>query len=329
MAGHVLLDPWSEKYLGPKPIKVAQRKLTYPIQMELFPRTIHLGSGKEYKRDNKYIGSFYEILAQGIFGGEWRGVRHSASENGDWSLLPDVVTNKEVMDSKAVSWDESLKIGDFQFDKYLVQQCTSEFLSSRKIFIPMFKYGLRHPWTLFDTFRENQLENIVRELAGKTAFMLFIPFSLAYKIHHPEAPSRFISRYDGERYDNMTRFSSRGIKLMLENPKECLEGLNVNPEDYIIERARLPDGMKMNQFSIRPFPMVLLQDKNYDGWLANFIEGNQERVRQLLDEKRTRDQYRQREQEEEMRAEGCSDVDLEDEEKKEREESLDDVDLPF
>jgi len=328
MAGKVLLNPWSEKYMGPKPIKVARKKLSYPIQMELFPKPISPRTGMNYKRDNKYIGSFYEILAHGIFGGEYRGVRPSASGNGEWSFLPDIITSDEVMDAKAVSWDESLKIGDFQFDKYLVQQCTAEFISQRRIFIPMFKYNIRHPWTLFDTFKEHQLENIVRELAGKTGFMLLLPFSLAYKIHHPEPPFEFITRYDGERYDNMTRFSTKGLKLMLTNPKECLERLNIDPEDYVIEKARLPDGMKMNQFSIKPFPMVLLKDRDYDSWLSSFIEGNRERVEQLLDEKRTRDEYRRKEQEGDMRAEGCSDVGLEEEEKGLAGTSEED-DLPF
>ena len=273
-------DPLSlERYMDSEPLKIQDTNPEYPIQKELFEYNEE-GINFGYRMR---IGAFYEILSKAIFGGRWLGNRN-ASQNGTEIFQPDVVNSEIIMESKSVSWGESLKLTDFQTDRYLLQQCENFYLNPRQIFFSIYKYKLRHPLTCFKEIKGNKLEGIVSLLSRETGYMLFLPFSVISTIHNPETQSKFKSRYEGDKYDPLTRFSAKGIKRMLLSPGEVLESFSLSLNDYEITRTRFPGGIKMNKYSVQPFPVLLIKDKNYESWFEEFRKENEEKSRRVREE---------------------------------------------
>jgi hypothetical protein len=305
-----------EEYMGPRPIKVSSKNLEYPIQNDLF-ESIYLHSPQVNYGYRKRIGDFYEILTTGIFGGQWVGTQNvSNEENG--CFQPDVISSNKIIESKSVCWKETLKLTDFQIDQYLFHQCDGS--KPDKIFFAIYKYGLRNPLIHFKTFKQNILEQIVSSLSQETSFMLFLPFSVIFSLHDPEILcSEFKSRYERGNFDPLSRFNSTGLKKMLQSPEEVLISYNLNPNNYLIRKTRLPFGMTINNNPIKPFPVLYIEDKNHQEWIKDFKEANWARVQKILNDNLTKAEYL-------LRREGCSDVDL-DEPEQEREEDLDS--LPF
>jgi len=290
-------------YMGPKPIKVFNKNLEYPIQEKLF----ELLSRNPWQVDYGFrtrIGNFYEILTTGIFGGRWVGTQN-ASQNENETFQPDVITQDKIIESKSVCWKETLKLTDFQIDKYLVHQCDGS--KPNKIFFAVYKYKLRNPLIYFKQFKKNVLEEMVKTLSQETAFMMFLPFSVVSNLHNPDlANSEFKSRYEKGNFDPISRFNSTGIKRMLQFPEEVLESYSLNPDDYLIKKTRFPREVKMNQYAIKPFPILFIEDKNHKKWLETFKKDNLERVLIIKKEDNKKKDYL-------LREEGCSDTDLEEE----------------
>lgn len=247
------------EYMGPKPIKVVKPNMSYPIQGELFESTFH-GKGQINYGFRKRIGDFYEILTAGIYGGRWVGTLNiSPEENG--LFQPDVITENKIIESKSVCWKETLKLTDYQVDKYLLEQCNN---NQNKIFFAVYKYKLRNPLIYFKAFKKNVLEKIVETLSSETAFMMFLPFSVVYNLHDPSLVNpEYKSRYENEHWDILSRFNSTGIKKMLQFPEEVLTSYNLNPKDYSIIKTRLPEGVTMNQYPVKSFPILFIEDKNH------------------------------------------------------------------
>lgn len=303
-------------YMGPKPIKVFDKNPSYSIQEELF-ESIFYDSKKVNYGLRKRIGDFYEILTQSIFGGNWVGTRNASQiENG--LFQPDIITQDKIIESKSVCWKETLKLTDFQIDQYLVHQCDGS--QPNRIFFAIYKYKLRNPLIYFKQFNKNVLDEIVKTLSQETAFMMFLPFSVVYNLHNPDLPSEFKSRYEDERWDRLSRFNSTGIKRMLEFPGEVLDSYSLNPEDYLIVKTRLPEGVRMNQSSVKPFPILFVEDKDHKKWLSEFKVKNKERIKTIISEDKRKKDYI-------VRNEGCSDLDLDESTSQVSSEESDD--LPF
>ena len=292
------------EYMNSKPIKVVNKNPTYPIQKELF----------KYDEDRvnyglrTRIGTFYEILTSAIFGGRWLGTSN-ASENGNGLFQPDVLSKETIIESKSVCWKEALKIVDFQFDQYLLQQCADFYQSPHRIFFSIFKYNIKSPLSYFRQNKTNVLEEMVKGLSQNTSFLLFLPFSVISSLHNSEQniseeKKLYFSRYEDQRFDTLTRLKATGMKKILLSPEEILEVYGLNPQDYKIVKTRLPGKIKMNQNEIIPFPILLIEDKNYNKWLEKFREENKFKIKIIQsEEKKKRDYW--------MRQQGCSDIDEE------------------
>lgn len=285
------------EYMQSKPIKPINENPLYPIQGELFD----YNSEKINYGFRKRIGSFYEILTSAIFGGKWLDVENVSNGNG--LFQPDVMSKEKIIESKSVCWKECLKLVDFQIDQYLLQQCDNFYQTPRRIFFSIFKYNINRPLSFFKKAEGNHLEKIVTSLSENTSFLLFLPFSIIYQLHNPEGKDEnpFFSRYENPYFDTLTRLKATGMRELLVSPEKVLDIYGLCPEDYKIVKTHLPNGIKMNQNKITPFPILFIEYVDYDSWLDKFIEETKTKVEIIKkEEKKKRDYW--------MRQEGCSDA---------------------
>lgn len=291
-------------YMKSKPIKVINKNPSFPIQTELFeysPDKVNYGLRTR-------IGTFYEILTSAIFGGRWLGTTNAAN-NGNGLFQPDVISKEKIIESKSVCWKEALKLVDFQMDQYLLQQCDDFYQNPHRIFFSIFKYDVKNPLSYFQKTKGNHLENMVKTLSENTSFLLFLPFSVVSALHNPEGEiseekKLYYSRYEDEGFDTLTRLKATGMKELLVSPEKVLDIYGLNPEEYQIVKTRLSNGVKINQNRVKPFPILFIEDKDYDSWLEKFREENKFKVEIIRrEEKKKKDYY--------MRHEGCSDADEE------------------
>jgi hypothetical protein len=284
-----------------KPIKVVDKNPSYPIQSELFdysPDKINYGFRTR-------IGIFYEILTSAIFGGRWLGTTN-ASNNGNGLFQPDVMSKDTIIESKSVCWKEALKLVDFQMDQYLLQQCENFYQNPRRIFFSIFKYDVPHPLSYFKNAEGNHLEAMVKSLSENTSFLLFLPFSVVSTLHNPKLNqgNGYFSKYGDPNFDPLTRLKATGMKDLLVSPEKVLDIYGLNQDDYKIVKTRLSNGVKMNQNKIVPFPILFLEDKDYNSWLKKFREENKFKIEIIQREGKKKKDYW-------MRMEGCYDVDEE------------------
>ncbi|VVB83169.1 Uncharacterised protein [uncultured archaeon] len=280
-----------KEYLENKPLEVKNYSVKYPAS---YKQQLLFGDDKrnyQTRKYNKISGSYYEVLTSAITGGIWRGTKNSS--HSDWGFFPDVVTEDSIIDSKGVCWKEKCALLDFQIHRYLLQQCNRTFMPQEKIRYFIFKYRIRSPSEIFGNFREDELdEKIISTLSRETAFLIDLPFSVLYNLHNPKIPSSFKSRYDGDKWDNETAFLCKGLLKMLSSPEEVLRSVQLEPSQFDIIKTHLPEGMTINGFDITPYPILRIEDRNYEAWLKKLKEDNAERLVQLENERKTRDEYR-------------------------------------
>jgi hypothetical protein len=281
------------EYLENPPIEVKNYSIKYSFlyrQQLLFEDKTKNYQTRKY---NKISGSYYELLTSAITGGIWRGTKNSSYNS--WGFYPDVVTEDSIIDSKGVCWKEKCALLDFQMHRYLLQQCNQTFMPQEKIRYFIFKYKIRSPSRSFEHLLESELaREVISTLAKETAFLIDIPFSVLYNLHSPDIPSSFKSRYNGDKWDNETAFLCKGLMKMLSSPEEVLESIQLNPSHFEIVKTHLPEGIAINGFDIASFPILKIEDKNYESWLKQLKEDNAERLAQLENERKTRDEYRNR-----------------------------------
>jgi hypothetical protein len=293
-------DPLTlEDYMKSEPIEVKEPNMNYPLG--IIP--IHTPNLlDDFKRQpisgqhcNKAVGTFYELLIAGITGGSWTGSRNSSRTKKVYK--PDVISGEGIYDSKSVSWDEDCKFQDFQMDHHSVQEAIGEYIQpKRKIFIPIFKYKLTSPWKTFDRDGTNIKKTLISTLCENTGFLLFLPFKVIYSLHSRDIPADCKNRYEGDKWDNETRFLDDGMRNMLINPEEILISVKLNPKDFEIRRTCLPPGVKISGQEIKPFPILQIDYHNgsYENWIEQINRDKVEELKKIITEKRTRDDYRKR-----------------------------------
>jgi hypothetical protein len=114
--------------------------------------------------------------------------------------------------------------------------------------------------------------------------MVSLPLSVMEKIHSRREESKFIFRYNGNKWkDNYTRIISKGINQFIAYPEEMLKHLNLNPEDYIIKKRKFSQTITMNGNKIKPFPVLIIQDKNHQKWAEDFLNNAGKRYIELFE----------------------------------------------
>ena len=226
------------------------------------------------------IGEFYERLTEGIFGGS-RNPTRNHFYNSETLFCPDVVSNNFLIESKSVCYRNALKLTDTQTYHYLLQQCENFYTHSPlEIFFSIFSYNIKHP--LRDLKKsEDPLEGLVQMLSQNTSFMLFLPFSVISYLHEPK--NKFPKKTRGG-FSDRTDIPKYYLEKILISPKSAFKEIGIQGDNYLFFETRLSNNVHMNDCEVTSFPILIVQDKDYDSWLKKFKEEKKSKVEEILTE---------------------------------------------
>jgi len=277
-------------YSKARPIKIFNREIIYPVQETLPEIGFDYSSGMRVRS-----GKFFEVLSQGIYGGRFK-ERLEINEKGgrDSIIEPDLFYQYKSIyifkEIKSFSPDNTLKLFDEQMNKYAIQQFESIEIDGVEI-LPTINFDLfRHRIKNLDkSYKQTDLEELIRNLSHNIGFMISIPFSVAYAIYDNASipydinpsPFPFTSRYEGKAYSWCTQFRPRGINNLLAYPEKTFEKLGLNPLDFDFIKSKFPKGVKMNGNRVTPFPILIVRERYPDTELRNLEDRVKERWKRM------------------------------------------------
>mgnify|MGYP001560874207 CR=1 FL=1 len=222
---------------------------------------------------NEILRDFYEHLAQAIFSGN---LRNRQIENGE-DVAPDLTDHprRRYIEVKAVGHTKRVMLKGEQIDKYANIQTSESFLT--RIYFNLFRYSTRGIVKRTEGMRE---DDIIQFLAQDTKFMVGLPFSIVYKIHSEGYKGHDLaSRTYGVGGAPCTNLSTRGIDLFFSNPEQVIESFHLNPEDFLIRRTKIAEGVTVNSYPLAPFPMTLI--KASDSYHKKFVRQLEEKSEEV------------------------------------------------
>lgn len=262
-----------DDYASAPVIHVKSRDLKYPI----IKRDGSQRSFQDYNYQRRLkddLAFFFELLAQGVYGGKLTEREALTPQlsiftgKEDGFVQPDLIVKpghyKEV---KSFAPGQNAKLMDYQMPKYrdLLRKHTNSH-SAPDMEFEFFRHGIRE---LLKNYRTKPLEELVENIAPTVNFHLSLPSRVAWKIY--QADNEFSSRYEGPSFSNCTQFSSSGANAMLAYPEDTLRKLGFSPEDFEIQKRRLPENMTMNSIPILSIPILILKDRKHPEWVREFV----------------------------------------------------------
>ncbi|GAH73731.1 unnamed protein product, partial [marine sediment metagenome] len=205
-----------EDYFGSEEIEVKNKELFYFIKKTSSKQNSDPPSFK------KKLACFYEILMQGIYGGE-RNKRYKIKNDKGFSfeVRPDLVSGERAWDAKAVATGQYLKLTDGQRVGYTLLQTKSPEISIIKTEI--FRHGIRN---LESSFIDKPIEDLVFQLTQKTKYLISIDLSIIFEYYRLAINEKnFKWRYD--KGDSYTKVSSGTLNALLAYPEESLEEMGI------------------------------------------------------------------------------------------------------
>ena len=266
-----------EDYLNSEELRIKKKRIKYPLQLSLDC----LGEEGPAYGLRVRLGYYFELLTQGIYGGRLKVLHelNNGSKNNHDSIRsePDVTSAEKffLRESKAVAPGECLKLYDDQIAKYLCLQLGKYFASPPRITFEIYGHGVKK---LIRNFREQPLGDLVDSLSASTRFMISLPMSIIVPIHKSgEADSpKHTSRYGGKKWRHNSRLLSSGLNSMLAFPEKTISDFGLDTRDYNIWKLRFSKGMKLNTKKIKPFPVLLVRDKDHRKWIETLREKGSE-----------------------------------------------------
>lgn len=243
------------------------------------------------KVDHFTVGNYYELLTWGLYGGEifsksplCRLNNHNTGisflEDFDYffNAKPDLINfqTKEIREAKSLSPGRACKFDDVQLMNYQNLQFRGR---DYKVSFVLYRYGL----TDIDSYKEG-LDDLFRDLGEKTFFSVDLPLSVIIALHNLPFDKQFENLKEIAYRENnclsgsRTLVKSRFINYFFEHPKQAIEKVGLSASDYTIERLRTPfdfyfvfsDSGERKRFIVRPFPILVVRDKNHLDWVSRF-----------------------------------------------------------
>jgi|TARA_Y100000310_G_scaffold338143_1_gene427007 hypothetical protein len=277
-----------------KTLKVASKKIDYPIQRN-FPEI-----GFDYSSGiMRTLGSFFENLSKGIYGGDFGRTQIVDIENG-YNGLSRVISEPDISHSrdhvfrevKSFSPDNSLKFFDPQMEKYAKQQSVPKKIP--EIRFELFRHGISK---ITKKHKMTEAEAMILDLSQNVRFMISMPFSVAYAIYDNSSVPNLLeehtypltSRYEGKGYGWCTQFRPRGINSLLIKPEKTFRDLGLNPRHFKFVSMRFPRGVRINGNKILPFPVLIITERDPYAQFQNLEERVADRSERM---KREHSEYR-------------------------------------
>jgi len=213
------------------------------------------------------LGKYFEILSQGIYGGNIKELQKVNESSGKVILVePDITLKpkKYFKEIKSVSPGECLKLTDEQISKCMALQLKS-FDKFPNIDFEIFRHGVRK---LVKRYNKINLLELVNEISNTIQFMISLPFSVIYKIYLGKC-EKYTSRYNGLKWDNMTRLNSSGLNNFLLYPAKTFEEFEINPSNFIFSKFRFSENVTMNFHKVSSFPILIVREKDHLSEIKN------------------------------------------------------------
>lgn len=220
----------------------------------------------------QHLGDFFEVLAQGIFGGQRKvkaEVRYDNQEvirEIDLFLKPE----KRLIEVKSVMQKGNLKLVHAPLGGDAALQIMEQYKDWLIDYVIV-----RHRTRDLPELSRQSLINLERAIAENISSMAVLPFSLIYQIHAvtPQHCSRYSQGdYRNGNLGNLTEVRPPYLDNLLNEPEKAIIATRLNPCDYEIEKRRFPEDVTIDDIRIASFPVLLIRDKDHAHWQGVFKE---------------------------------------------------------
>jgi hypothetical protein len=248
------------------------------------------------------FGEFYEILANLWFGGNrsvstqffWGGDSQSAR---NWS--PDLVTRALIAEQKGVGKSVTLKLRDTQIASYHDGQLMNP---QKRVAWQFFRHDLLDVISREKKRGKVTKGEIYEMLADQTIYGVDLPLSLVTALWHNPASGLSHRRrdaiildedgyFDEDKAQEMadeyvhlhkkkgvalekpyTGVRSSTINQFFFNPEECIAKLDRMRDLFNIERLMSPEGLNVEGFKLKQFPVLKITDKYKILWIHDMVD---------------------------------------------------------
>jgi hypothetical protein len=249
-----------EDYFASEEMEVKNKEIIYSL------KNTHNQNLNQFQNLGKKLACFYEILIQGIYGGE-RGKGYTLENDKGFclKLIPDLVSENRIWDSKATASRQHIKLIDDQIMKYSLFQIKNEEMPIIKMDI--FRHGINH---LNSKFADKPLKELIFRLTQKTKSLISLDLSIIFEYYRLSSKTKdFKLRY--EKGNSYTKISSVTLNSLLAYPEKSLESIGMDLKDIDIKKRRFPSNVTMDGYEINSFPVLIIENKNYpEKWLEGF-----------------------------------------------------------
>lgn len=255
-----------------KPIELANNQITLPYQDS--------AGYNDCISIKPYSGFCFEMLSQAIFGhNHHNGGKFILPASDNEGIQPDLFNYdaRVLYESKSCNNRMKLKLQRRQITAYCKWQMSKIKGAYPRINFVIYSHGIdciiKKKLTK-EQFLEKFRENI--NYAVKMPFAILLQFFLSEEkfITEDGRPLK-LNEYDysekegiGRGYgsDPILSISSLFTRKLIKKPLQTLAYIHFNPEDFEIQTGKV-EGINLNGTEINPFPIMLINFKDYYGWL--------------------------------------------------------------
>ncbi len=226
---------------------------------------------------SQFIGYMYELLIASFYGGKLLKTPLRIGPE-KFSLMPDVVDfeRKIYWESKCISNGRRLPLRDDQSNGYNYLQKTKPY---PKINFIIWKHSVND----IKINLKRSAEELLQEICSRTNYALVMPMSLIAEFNDLtklEKHSSLVYRYvpKKEKPSGKRKLGRRDCVYvknpvlydLLISPEKVIEKLGLDPENYLFNRLKSPLNFYVNNYLLRPFPILEIIDKDHEAWSKSF-----------------------------------------------------------
>jgi hypothetical protein len=275
-----------------------------PVSRKAYQQGQNYIPGSEPKATERDFGEFFEVLAQGFFGGERKvSTRRFYSGSSYTDDRPDLVGKRFESDQKALGPGVSLKLRDKQVAMYHDRQLL---YPHKRIGYQFFRHEVcdvlndkSQDYTQADIFRmlsKNVSHGFDLSLSIVNAMMLRSLPNLTYRKFGPFVTNdegKFVSREEIKKREESEEFKSmkRNAKgkivtyhetpytsikantfnALFYRPTDFIRALDLDPKMFSIKYVMSPSNMYVENKKVSQFPILQINDKSPVLWLNYFL----------------------------------------------------------
>lgn len=260
-------DPFAgiPEYEKTQPIHVKTKEIEYqPMIQKMMFGTYNYSYGLRKKQ-----GDYFEKLTEGIYGGKMHETVSAENDIGSLVSEPDILDHKKqiIREVKSMSTGGDLKLTDEQIAKYTFMQVSDCVFERPTIRFEIYRYGIPG---IIKKYSKKPIEEMVAALSENIRSMISLPFSVIFAVYRMQG--KCTTRYEGNKWDTLTKLTSSGINYLLAEPEKTLAQLGLNIDDYILDRRKFPKTITIDGIKIKQFPVLRIYEKDCRKWIKTFKE---------------------------------------------------------